>query len=408
MNRLLFAAMTVVMVPAVALAVVPVAGATPVLTPVTINSGPGDQNDPHVSGDWAAYASDFSIRYYQFSTNTDAQIPMGASARDLLSDIGGTKVVFSRVIPSVKTAVMVFDTATAAAPIEIDPALGTTRLGSAIGGNTVAYVDFGLEANGELVIHDLTTSTSTRITNDSNPDQSPSVSPDGNVVTWEHCNSSLSNCDIWQAVKSGAVWNVTTVQDAMTAEANPDTNGTLVVYDSFRAGNSDIFWRPVGGGAEVQLQLASFESNPSIAGNFIAFESRPTLGAATDIYVYDITANRLYQITNTPGVIEQLNDITVLGNGYVRVVWASNEDGDSARNVKGATFYLGNPNACLARTVVLDASKTYGPTCYHDASAVMTPEMKFVIPATIPVTAGNSANGWVTLSYRTGNGTTTV
>lgn len=98
----------------------------------------------------------------------------------------------------------------------------------------------------------------------------------------------------------------------------------------------------------------------------------------------------------------------MLGNGYVRVVWASNEDGNSARNVHGATFFLGNPNACLARTVILDASKTYGPTCYHDATATMTPPMKFVIPATIPVTAGNSANGWVYLSFKSGNNPTTV
>ena len=326
---------------AFAQSIVPVNGAPPTLTPVTINAGAGDQNDPHISGDWVAYTSDLSIRYYSFATGTDAEIPFGLSVRDLLSDISGSKIVFSRIISGVKTAVMVFDAATPAVqPIEIDPAPGTTRLGSAIGGNTIAYVDFGLEANGEIVIHDLTTSTSTRITNDTNPDQGPSVSPDGNVVTWEHCNSSLSNCDIWQAVKNGAVWNVSVVNDSLNAEANPDTNGTLVVYDSYRGGNSDIFWRAVTGGTEVQLQTPSFESNPSIAGNYIAFESRPTLGSTADIFVYDMTSNRLYQITNTPGVIEQLNDITKLPNGDLRVVWASDEDGSSSRNIKAATFSL--------------------------------------------------------------------
>ncbi len=405
MNRLLLA-MTVV-VPAVALAVVPVTGAPPTLTPVTINAGPGDQYDPHVSGDYSAYTSDLSIRYYRFSTAADAAIPMGSSARDLLSDISGSKVVFSRVIPAVKTAVMVFDINTAAAPIELDPAPGTTRIGSAIGGNTVAYIDFGLHGNGELVIHDLAGSTSARITNDAAFDGNPSVSPDGSVVTWEHCATSTSNCDIWKAVKTGAAWTVGTSSDSANPEANPDTNGTLVVYDSVRAGNSDLFWRPVAGGAEVQLQLPSVEANPSIAGNFIAFESRPSLLATSDIYVYDLSSNRLYQITNTPLVTEQLNDITVLGNGYVRVVWGSDEDGFDARNVKGATFFLGAPNACLARTVVLDASKTYGPTCHtYDATATMTPPMKFAIPATIPVTAGNSANGYITLSFKNGSSTT--
>ncbi len=392
-------------IPATVLAVTPANGPAPTLTPVTINNGPGDQYDPHVSGDFAAYTSDLSIRYYRFSTATDDGIPLGPAARDLLSDISGSKIVFSRVITGVKTAVMVFDSSTAAAPIEVDPASGVTRIGSAIGGNTVAYVDFTLESRGELVIHDLTTSTSTRITNDAAYDANPSVSPDGTVVTWEHCATSSSNCDVWQAVKSGAVWTVAAASDSTNPEANPDTNGSLVVYDSNRAGNADLYWRPVAGGAEVQLQLSGFEANPSIAGNFIAFESRPSLFDTTDIFVYDIGANRLYQITNTPLVTEQLNDITLLGNGYVRVVWASDEDGFDQRNVKGATFYLGAPNACLARTVVLDASQTWGNNCNtYDATATMNPAMTFKIPASVTVTAGNAGNGYVKFTYKNGNG----
>ena len=70
MNRLLFVT-TALMIPAVALAVVPVNGATPTLVPVTINNTAGDQYDPHVSGDWAAYSSGLAIRYYQFSANAD-------------------------------------------------------------------------------------------------------------------------------------------------------------------------------------------------------------------------------------------------------------------------------------------------------------------------------------------------
>jgi hypothetical protein len=320
--------------------VVPVNGVMPTLTPVTINNGAGDQYDPHVSGDLAAYTSDLSIRYYNFATDSDAAIPMGISARDLLSDTSGGKIVFSRVITGIKTAIMVFDTTTAAVT-EIDAVSSVTRIGSAIGGNTIAYVDFTLEAHGELVIHDLVTSTSVRITNDAALDANPSVTPDGTVVTWEHCATSSSNCDIWQAVKTGAVWNVGVAAGSIDQhEGNPDSNGALVVYDSLRAGNTDIFWRPVAGGPEAQLQMTGFEANPSIASNLILFESRPTLFETTDIFVYDITTNRLYQVTNTPLVTEQLNDITVLPDGRVRVVWTSDEDGFDQRNVKAATFTL--------------------------------------------------------------------
>ncbi len=111
---------------------------------VTINASAGDQFDPHVSGDWAVYTSDLSIRYYRFSTGVDAAIPMGSSARDLLSDISGSRIVFSRTITGVKTAIMFFDAAIGDAPIEIDPRATGTRLGSAIGGDTIAYIDQAL------------------------------------------------------------------------------------------------------------------------------------------------------------------------------------------------------------------------------------------------------------------------
>jgi PKD repeat protein len=321
-------------------AIVPVNGTTPALTPVLINGTPGDQFDPHVSGDWVAYTDDIQIRYYNFGSAIDAPIALGSGARDLLSDVSGSKIVFSRVTVGVGTAVMVFDAATGGAPVEVDPSPGSNRISAAIGGNTVAYVDFGLQLNGELVVSDLSGLTSVRLTNDVAIDGNPSVSPDGNVVVWEHCATSLTNCDIYEAVKSGAAWNTRIVSDTSSPEANPDTNGTLVVYDSQRGSNPDIFWRPVSGGAETRLELPGYEGNPSIAGNYIAFESRATLVDMADIYVYDLFQNKLYQLTNTPLVNEQLNDIALLPNGKLRVVWASDEEGFDQRNIRGATFSL--------------------------------------------------------------------
>ena len=351
----LFVAMTSV-TSAAAQAVVPVNATRPTLIPVTIDNSGGDQTDPHVSGDWVAYTSDLAIRYYNFASNVDAQIPLGLSVHDLLSDISGSKIVFSRIINAVKSAVMLFDAATPlSAPIEVDPAAASTRLGAAIGGNTVAYIDFDLHPNGELVIHDLITSISVRITNDTAFDQNPSVSPNGEVVVWEHCAISMTNCDIWQAAKSGSVWSVSVVADSPSPESNPDTNGTLIVYDSQRGLNPDLFWRPVGGGGEVQLLLPGLEHNASIAGNFIAFESRATFVDAIDIYVYDMVGNRVYQITTTPLVNEQLNDITLFPNGNLGVVWASDEDGVDQRNIHAATFSPLNSRVASSSAPVANA-----------------------------------------------------
>src|SRR5687768_3622234 len=91
--------------PAAAQVIVPGTSAIPAMVPVTINNSVGDQYDPHVSGDWVVYTSDLSIRYYNFVTGVDAAIPPGASQRDLLSDVSGSKIVFSRVVSIVKTSV---------------------------------------------------------------------------------------------------------------------------------------------------------------------------------------------------------------------------------------------------------------------------------------------------------------
>jgi hypothetical protein len=348
---LVFVAMACVTSAAAQTVLVPVNGTSPTLTSVTINGGLGDHYNPHISGDWVAYTSDLSIRYYNFITNSDAQIPMGLGGRDFLSDISGSKIVFSRITIGVKTAVMVFDAATPAiAPVEVDPAASTTRFWAAIGGNTVAYADFGLQANGELVVSDLVSHVSTRLTNDTAIDENPSVSPDGNVVTWEHCATTLTNCDIWQAVKTGLVWSVSVVAATTSPEGNPDSNGALVVYDSQRGTDQDIFWHPIGGGAEIQLQLAGFNRNPSITGNFISFEGTPTVLDTLHIYVYDILGNTLYQITNTPLVTDELSDITLLPNGDLRVVWDSYEYGNT-RNIHAATFSL--PSLTPTPTVLL-------------------------------------------------------
>src|SRR6266850_2352537 len=74
--------------PAVALAVTPVDGGSvggPVTTMTPVNAGPGEQNDPHVSGDLAAYTdgtplTSQTIRYYRFSTGADQAVASPAGA----------------------------------------------------------------------------------------------------------------------------------------------------------------------------------------------------------------------------------------------------------------------------------------------------------------------------------------
>jgi hypothetical protein len=134
----------------------------------------------------------------------------------------------------------------------------------------------------------------------------------------------------------------------------------LIAYDARPGTKPGIFWQPVTGGAEVELEMAGWPANPSIAGHVIAFESRATVVAPADIFAYDISTNRLFQITDTPLVNEQLSDITVLPDGSVRIVWASDESAPDQRHVKGATFQL--PPAVSTLALLAPASVTVNAT----------------------------------------------
>src|SRR4051812_22743149 len=81
---------------------------------VTINSGPGDQTQPHVSNDLAAYTdvADAQIHYFRFSTSTDFIIPAGTSVSDTLSDVDGNRICFTTQTPANNFELSVFDVVT--------------------------------------------------------------------------------------------------------------------------------------------------------------------------------------------------------------------------------------------------------------------------------------------------------
>lgn len=304
-------------------------GASLVGVQSTVDNGPGDQTDPHVSGDWVAYSNYQNwmseIRIFNLATAAQLVIPNSAGY-DFLSDVSGSRVVFTR-LSSGKSAIHFVDLAAGSAPLELDPMANSKRTNAAIGGNTVAWQDLGFTGGPwqyEVVAFDLGSQVATRLTNDLLLDQAPAVSPQGDVIAWAKCATDLTGCNIWQATRVAGSWVVQQVTSSQEEETAPDTNGDVVVYACGSLSSptgKDICFKPVSGGAEERLALGGRQDNPTVSKGLVAFEGDDLSGGGTDIFLYELSSGRIFQLTQTPGLNESLNDLFVSTLGLVRVVW---------------------------------------------------------------------------------------
>ncbi len=310
-------------------------GATSVVTPdittaplltgtlQVVNGGPDDQTDPHVDCNLASYTALVNgspqVRYFDFLTNTDSVVP--TADESFLPDVSGTLISFTNLTGAVGSQIVVLNTATST--ITTVPG-GNNRRNGSIGGALVAFEERSGVINSkesEIIAYNLATNTTTQLTNDALMNLDPQVSPSGNEVVWTKCQTTGTGCDIYAAVQvAPGVFTTTQITGPAGEERNVDTNGAVVVYESIVGGESNIAYRPIGGGAETQLAIPGEQRNPSISGNLISFESLTPEGNH-DIFVYDISTNTLYRLTQTPGA-ETLNDITICG-GQARVVFAA-------------------------------------------------------------------------------------
>jgi hypothetical protein len=292
----------------------------------TVNNGPGDQTDPHVSGDWVTYTDDsagfYQVRYHDLLSGADNLVPSNGG-QDLLSGISGTTIVYMH-FTAAGQSIYTYDTCGCSAPAELDPTPGSVREFPAIGGRTVAWADFTNDpAHPQIVVDNLDTGHVTQLTSDTTTlNLEPSVSPDGSVVTWAKCTGSFASCDVWDAVLgSGGSWHLHQLTTGGNSEL-PHSNGQIVVYDSTRNGEQDIFWQPVAGGPEQTITFPGPDRNPHLSGNLIVFDHFDTTASVPnwDVYAYSLATGTLYRITNTVAD-ETLSDVSVDSAGTVRVVW---------------------------------------------------------------------------------------
>jgi hypothetical protein len=318
----------------------------------TVDAGPGDQTDPHVSGPTVAYDSQIyggsAVDVYDIATGGRIGLPTNGG-QDFLPDVSGSQITYTHLTNLSEIAL--YDTATAQSRI-VDHALPSNRRESRLGGATLVWQDFdytGDVTTPEIVVDDLSTGTLTRLTNDTLLDKDPAVSPDGNVVVWTKCQQNGTGCAIWEATLGGSGWQSGPLTDTAQGQALlPDTDGHTVVYSIDSGGDEDVYWQPVGGGTAHRLALPGEQTNANISNGVITFEALDTSPQVPDfdVYAYDIATGTLYRINSDP-VDETLNDVWVSADRRVEVVWTTAE---ADFNVDGVTFQLPPLPASLTLT----------------------------------------------------------
>lgn len=286
-----------------------------------IGVAPGSQTNPSVACNVATYTNDdfdgsSSIHYFDFATNTDHVVP--GNGLDRLSDTDGQQIVFTQ-LDGTGDHIGIYDIASQT----------TTFIGSsgnsdpALGGNLVAFRHGeGLNVIGDIIIYDRNTGGFLPLSYNDVPDWSPAVSPDGNVVVWQTCQLDHASCSIYaSALNSDGTLFRSHLVSGTGDNASPDTNGQLIVYTSERNGENDIYFQTVAGPTEMHFAIPGDQRDVRISGNLLVFESQMA-DKSYDVFVYDLSTARLYQVTNTPGVSETLSDIVAGCNGVNRIVYA--------------------------------------------------------------------------------------
>jgi Tol biopolymer transport system component len=316
---------------------------------VVVDNGAGAQQDPRISRGHVVYTDDQGgvsahIEYFDFSTNAPTSIATQVNAIDFLADVSADAAVFTRV-SSTGSAIYLYSFGTGFS-IEVSPVAAPNRRNPAVGGATIVWEDVGVSATNDpelVVATDVFGVTPPfRLTNDAPADRNPNVSPDGATVVWEKCSAT---CDVYAAMGVLSSWLTTTpVATSAADEIWPDTNGSQIVYAS-NAGGAYHAYATTLGSTPVPLSVPGSvsENHPSIAGNFVAFES--SSGTQTDIWVYDLATNTPRRITDTPAS-ETLADIGVTmtagGTTTVAVVWQVIE---ADANVYAAQFTVPSQEA---------------------------------------------------------------
>ena len=294
-------------------------------TASVLNNGLGRQSDPHIDGNLVTYTDDDllgtrSVRYFDLTTNTDRLVP--GNGADSESEVSAGRIAFTE-LTAAGSQVVLFDTATQTRIVM--PGYGFSK--PTIGGVYLFFEDRSstefmhpVDIGGYLIPNDYYYHQSY----DLSPDTNPAISPAGNLMLWQQCQTEGVSCTFHGFVLTnpGDPFPDLTIPFCPEPSQYDMNNDYVFAYTSDKDGDTDIYLQKiVGTSPETHLAIPGEQRNVSISGNLVSFESPVQLNNVLeyDIFVYDINTGKLFQVTKTP-VDESLSDISI-SNGFVRIVY---------------------------------------------------------------------------------------
>lgn len=170
-------------------------------------------------------------------------------------------------------------------------------------------------ANTDIFLYDIATGKTRQITSNIAGQISPKVC--GDYIVWEdNRNDSVKDKNPeWDIY----LYNITSGEEKMITTApgihtNPSINDNKVVWEDGRnfkgkkelrwggnvpENNTDIYMYDIETGKEAVIASGPLqECNPTVYGNYIAWEDRNTNGFAAEIYLYNLNKNEKIRVTD--------------------------------------------------------------------------------------------------------------
>jgi len=228
------------------------------------------------------------------------------------------------------------------------PAPTPTPLG---GGGIVAYV-----LDGELMLADVVSGATARLTFDPDRESDPAFSPDGRSLAFTARRE--DNWDLYQLELGDG--RLTRLTDHADYDGRPawSPDGRAIAFETLREGDLDIYVLPIGGEARALADASGAETSPAWSpdGRWVVYSA--LAGGQRDLYVIPAEGGEPVNLTQSPALQE--DEPAVSPDGRL-LAYSAGLGGERALYVAPVDLAAGRLITASARAAGRGAAPAWSP-----------------------------------------------